>query len=493
VTTNEIVDSSDDRVTSDGSGDPSPGPSRNLGPERAQDLETVRENCPGDAVAKSTAYVPPFRRGESSKIESTRSLLHLSERKGLTDEEIHQKSQILSNLILYLDDLEPIRQVTLEQECSSCGSSIGELDESKLILVPKSLGGSLVKRFTRYDSLKQTTSTFIGADGIFKVPALQGGATYLGSYEVRNAIVNSGIWSREQLSGQHFSQHELEVNDRSFYHIRPHLCHEDVDEASFWREAGVAEEDLDYWLGLSQEEDLPGLHANPHLGVSVDFLPGSLSPDRSPGEGSELGPTELLHLRQETATGTVTGDCNNASSKDDASLAAIARVPSHQCDDWCGRHCPHKPTPLTGVETEFISGNSVRTGFRRRSIAASLLRKRRKKRMNSSSGVTVQVRLQKSRLIPGHLLGLIPRYLLPEKEQYLIKLDMSKHMSRMLRRRYHKRHFRTSRPNRSPLIRGVTLVRRPPKPGFEKYSYFFRKRGYYYLSKHHPLQGDWGS
>lgn len=53
-------------------------------------------------------------------------------------------------------------------------------------------------------------------------------------YSMRQNIVRSGQWSREQLAGGLFTQHELEINDRSFMNVRPPRCDCDFgDEIDF--------------------------------------------------------------------------------------------------------------------------------------------------------------------------------------------------------------------------------------------------------------------
>jgi len=51
-----------------------------------------------------------------------------------------------------------------------------------------------------------------------------------GPYGIRQRIVRSGIYTREQLQGAGFTQHEYEVNDLAFRHLRPRRCDCDFGE-----------------------------------------------------------------------------------------------------------------------------------------------------------------------------------------------------------------------------------------------------------------------
>jgi hypothetical protein len=423
-------------------------PTNLLGSGRRQNLELVGENCPGDGPVKSGLYVPPHRRKLSDAIDSITTNEYINDSK-ITVPSRDRDRTFARKCIQFLDECEVIRQVQFGQKCPKCESDDRTLDESKMILIPKSMGGSLEKKFFQFvNSITRTESTFISADGPVKVQALQGGAIYL-PYEMRQALVNSGLFSREQLSlsGWHFSQHELEVNDRSFYHIRPHSC-ADL-RGHFWEEVGNAE--APFWsLGAEEQfpqDDSSNLSECPP-GMEDQYAFGFYLEDIV-GESSQL-----------------------QALKPDTKVTKPLKLVTHSTN----------PAALTAVETEFILGDPVRTGFRRRSKSSTLRRKLKNVR-RTFGFYRIRVPLPQEACLLFNIVEQLPP---------TVKLELS-NLSLIRKRRYNKRHTRTSRPNRSSVIRGVTQIRRPPKSGFKKYSYFFRKRGYYYLSKHHPLQGDWGS
>lgn len=126
--------------------------------------------------------------------------------------EASQKSRVR-----YLDTIRILDSLDIEQFaqydgiCDICGTPFyGILDESKLIFVP----GYLEKKVTPSFSYRR-----VGSDNHYEVDF------EFNKYETRQLIVRSGLFSREQLSGLSlFTQHELEVNDKSFLHVRPKRC-----------------------------------------------------------------------------------------------------------------------------------------------------------------------------------------------------------------------------------------------------------------------------
>jgi hypothetical protein len=415
------------------------GPSRptDLGGVASDTPRAARENCPGVEGTQVPRYIPPHRRN---------AIFDLGQQDGRTtadrsweqQQEFAADRQFVDELIQYLDDCEVIREINFGDLCPKCGTNERVLDESLMILVPKSFGGSLANHFAKKDRVKHSISTFIGADGIFKVPAIQGGLRYFGTYEIKNSLVNSGIWSREQLTskGLTFSQHELEVNDRSFYHLRPHSC---VDKrADFWEE--VAHAEAPFWnldRGEIPDDDSDNLSECPP-GMEDQVLHGFYLED-------VLGDTPIHPILGSTS-------------------------PKGK-----------EPLRLTGVETEFISGHPVRTGFRRRSKSATIRRKH--KRSVQTYGF-YRIRTP----LPQEACSLLN--ITADSIPSVVRLSLS-NIKCIRKRRYHRRHTRSSRPNRGP-VRGQTLFWTPPKQKFEKYCYFFRKRGCFYLSKHHPVTGDLG-
>jgi len=123
----------------------------------------------------------------------------------------HKKRTKLFDTIRYLDTLEPEQFAQHDGICPVCNTPFyGILDESKLIFVP----GYLEKKVTpSYAFKKEDEHGPLMVDFGFNL------------YETKQLIVRSGLFSREQLSGTSlFNQHELEVNDRSFLHVRPKRC-----------------------------------------------------------------------------------------------------------------------------------------------------------------------------------------------------------------------------------------------------------------------------
>jgi hypothetical protein len=127
---------------------------------------------------------------------------------------------------------------------------------------------------------------------------------------------------------------------------------------------------------------------------------------------------------------------------------------------------------ITQVESDFISGKPIRTGFRRRSTAA--IRRRREKRKFKSFRIVVP-KVPLSAL--GHPLGVV------NSTPITLRFGYRPHGPRNCRRGEPRLR---NRGLTSPPLRRST----PPEVGKKKYWYFFRKRGFYRLSRHHPLPGD---
>jgi hypothetical protein len=340
---------------------------------------------------------------------------------------------------------EVTRRIEFGQKCPKCGSFKHELDESKLILVPKSLGGSLRKRFqSRVDQDSWSKSvSFLTADGVVRAtPAYQGIPNYLGVYELRQAIVNSGIWSRSQLSSYGlFSQHELEVNDRQFCHVRPHSCPQTIeDRRQFFIEAGFPADYYDNRWRYAEG------HAFPELPSSGKQVSDDLDEDSWQAWGFD-----------------------DSSDEDQKKKDVVQTTP--------------KDIRLTDVETEFISGNPVRTGFRKRSKAA---RKRRAAKRTARLTRTYKFE------IPGDFqvreVNLLFKYR-PQKGRDTRHYGVKRGRGYRARCSILRERWSREGPRRGPL----NVHYRPPKGALlKKYCYFFRKRGSYYLSLHHPVKGDRG-
>lgn len=141
---------------------------------------------------------------------------------------------LFKRLIKSLGDLEIDAVRPIDGVCPKCSFQYyGRLDEGRMS-IPIGLKWKIDPSYTKY----------LGYfDGEFRRPP----------YAVRQEIVRSGIWNRDQLGHFCFSQHELEVNDRSYCHIRPRRCDCDYgaptgdeltgfytpQELSMLREAGV--------------------------------------------------------------------------------------------------------------------------------------------------------------------------------------------------------------------------------------------------------------
>lgn len=141
---------------------------------------------------------------------------------------------------------------------------------------------------------------------------------------------------------------------------------------------------------------------------------------------------------------------------------------------------------FSAVDSRFIAGETVRTGFRRRSREA-IRRRRCRKRRGTESGTMVRAIVPDS--VPKeHPLAQV------NPEPFLIKF---KYRPRLSRDTVSKRRLTKAQRFRKPWHgrrRAETLVypEEFPAPHKTKYCYFVRKRGCYHLSQHHPFPDEVG-
>jgi hypothetical protein len=143
-----------------------------------------------------------------------------------------------------------------EGVCDKCHSPYyGLFDESKSTLplgqglwyavFRNTTGGRVI--FPDSGKVVPYTTNWVGAD-----PDLDSGYDPNRCYTIRQNIVRSGQWSREQLRGGLFTQHELEINDRSFINVRPKRCdcffgdEDEIDLASAIPILNETEVDLEF-------------------------------------------------------------------------------------------------------------------------------------------------------------------------------------------------------------------------------------------------------
>jgi hypothetical protein len=182
-----------------------------------------------DGASSSRAYVPPFRRETPIVTDPYGD--------GSMYVPVRNTHGFMRNVIKELDKYELEQFAEYTSTCTMCGEPFyGILDESKITLPI----GNLVGYFSQGGR---------GSREFWSDRDLNDGRTVhnqgmYSAYYVRHMIVRSGMYTRDQLSPWRFTNHELDVNDRSFRDIRPRRCGcdfgpwEDLDEAS--REALVA-------------------------------------------------------------------------------------------------------------------------------------------------------------------------------------------------------------------------------------------------------------
>jgi len=282
----------------------------------------------------------------------------------------------------------------------------GEFDEACLRgkPVPLSLKGAGLYRYYFGKSMNRVTIRF--GDGFTQ-------STYgnLTDYEICQSLIQTGIYSREQLGLSKLTQHELEVCEYRFAEVRPLRCNCHVVDT--WV---PTDEDLAFYL----QWDLPE------------------------NEYVEPYPVEAL----------------------------------------------------TGLEQSLVEGKIIRTGFRRRSPDAKR-RRRLRWRFKHRAGYNCRIVIPKS--VPGFPMQIsdsapvklafnfIPFGRNSKQYKRTVKSIRSLRTEVKVQKSAHKRvHYRLDKN----LVVRPKIDPNPPGFGQAKYWYFRRKRGYYYHSLHHPLDGD---
>jgi hypothetical protein len=156
----------------------------------------------------------------------------------------------------YLDSLEIQQFADYSGVCRKCSCPYyGILDESKLTLpMGADTTASMRTKTIKFLGMGYHSRIVLPSQGR-TVPVLTEG---MGDYEIRQRIVNSGVFTREQLSGAAFTQHELEVSEKQFSAIRPKRC--DCDFGS--------EPDFD----MPVEEAIENMDVYTH--AETDFMSG---------------------------------------------------------------------------------------------------------------------------------------------------------------------------------------------------------------------------
>lgn len=153
------------------------------------------------------------------------------------------KRETVERLFKRLETTEIEQFCSYEGICPQCHTvKYGILDESRMTLPLTGYIDHLlkVKLILRKVDENGIDSTYTFSEGSY-IPSLL--------YEIRQDIVKSGCFSREQLAESHFSEHELEVNDRSFRYLRPERCDCDFGEPEY------TEEELSL-IALCEKDDL---------------------------------------------------------------------------------------------------------------------------------------------------------------------------------------------------------------------------------------------
>jgi hypothetical protein len=235
-------------------------------------------------------------------------------------------------------------------------------------------------------------------------------------YAIRQQIVNSGLYTRSQLrkSNIRFTEHELEVSERQFTFVR---CRIDC----CWHGARFVAESDPVLMNLFSEEGLASLG-------DLDF-------------------------------------------PDFATPQEVAKAEEKIFEEEWGGFRSGKPVRLTGVESEFISGKPVRTGFRRRSPEARMRRKLKSRDFSKTVEVTPQPH--------PDALGTGLFTVNPQKVVLVFKNTECLSTPRKVRRKLWIKRLNVKtieKLSRRDFV-GVS-------PQSKKESYFLRKNGRYYHSVH---------
>jgi len=169
---------------------------------------------------------------------------------------VDARKERLISLLGDIDNVEIEQFAQYSGCCDICNSPFyGILDESKLILP---IGG-VADRLVSFHGI----TVHVNHNGLL-LPATKGEG-YLSQYEIRQDLVRSGIFTRDQLSKSGiFTEHELEVNDQSFLNIRPRRC-----DCNFGSEPELNDEELAI-LAMCEHDEQFGFETE----VDKNFLSG---------------------------------------------------------------------------------------------------------------------------------------------------------------------------------------------------------------------------
>lgn len=155
----------------------------------------------------------------------------------------------LKKAVVMLDVVEIEQCAQYEDFCPTCNTPYyGILDEAKVTLPLYNVGKYLLKDIDVLDVELRKYPEGYRAEFEYSV------------YEIRMNIARSGLFTREQLRDLRMNEHELEVNEKSFYNIRPKRCDCDFGEATL----------TDYELGLLRYATDPDIITD----VEKDFILG---------------------------------------------------------------------------------------------------------------------------------------------------------------------------------------------------------------------------
>jgi len=177
----------------------------------------------GSDSSLQNVYIPPHRRDGPYGVTRRETLVgrdgrsavrtHFVDDAMASEREIYVSRRNNMELFMlhvdWLDQQEPDQIRGIAGSCPNCSESYyGLLDEGRLSLP---LGG-----LRRYIDRRPSAVYFL-----------------------RMEVVRSGIWSREQLRGALYTQHELGVCERAYRSIRPRVCGCDFGDPSNYSEADL--------------------------------------------------------------------------------------------------------------------------------------------------------------------------------------------------------------------------------------------------------------
>jgi hypothetical protein len=164
--------------------------------------------------------------------------------------------------------------------------------------------------------------------------------------------------------------------------------------------------------------------------------------------------------------------CNfGTPSRDEFSEEELRLIAEFSLDDGA-------VSQITAVESRFVTGNPVRTGFRRRSRDA-IARRRAKRKGPARAPVTVECNAPSFLGFEGPVSVELTFNYIPKRDRDGLRRPSYRGVKKPLKLSY-RQHIENWGFTSSP----------PTERKFRKYSYFFRRRKYWTLSKHHPLGGE---